>query len=135
MRRREFIGIMSSAAAWPAVAQAQQSTRVFRIAYVHPATPVSELTEYGNSPTYRAFFEEMRRLGYDEGRNLAVARYSGGGRADHYAELAQEVVRAKPDVIVTVSTVMVLAFKAASSTIPTVANTSDPVAFGIAASL
>jgi putative ABC transport system substrate-binding protein len=135
MKRREFIALAGGAAAWPVAARAQQSARVYRIAAVHTSTPASELNEHGSSPAFRAFFEEIRRLGYDEGRNLAVARYSGGGHTEHYAELAQQVVRTKPDVIVTTSVSMVRAFKAASSTIPIVANTSDPVAYGIAASL
>ena len=58
-----------------------------------------------------------------------------GAAAENYAELAQEVVRAKPDVIETTSSGMILAFKATSSTIPIVAITGDPVAYGIAASL
>ena len=135
MQRREFIGLIGAAAAWPVAARAQQSARVYRIAFVHPSTPASEFSEDGGIPFYRVFFEELRRLGYVEGRNLAVARYSGGGRTEHYAELAREVVRAKPDVILTASSRMVLNFKAASSTIPIVASTSDPVALGIAASL
>jgi ABC-type uncharacterized transport system substrate-binding protein len=135
MQRREFIGLMGGAAAWPLAARAQQSARVYRIAFVHPSTPASELSEAGGIAFYRAFFEELRRLGYVEGRNLAMARYSGGGRTEHYAELARDVVRTKPDVIVTVSSRMVLTFKAASSTIPIVAITTDPVALGIAASL
>jgi putative ABC transport system substrate-binding protein len=64
-----------------------------------------------------------------------VAPYSGGGRTERYAELAREVVGTKPDVIVTLSSRMVRSFQAASSTIPIVATTGDPIAFGIAASL
>ena len=135
MQRRGFIALLGSAAAWPLAARAQQPARVYRIALVHPSNPVSELSENGGIPYYRVFFEELRRLGYVEGRNLTVARYSGGGRTEHYADLAREVVRTSPDVIVTVSSRMVLNFKAASSTIPIVAITGDPVAFGIAASL
>jgi putative ABC transport system substrate-binding protein len=133
MRRREFIGLVGSAAAWPLAARAQQSTRVYRIALVHPSNPISELSENG-SPFYRAFFEELRRQGYVEGRNLTVARYSGGGRTEQYADLAREVVRTSPDVIVAISSRMVLNFKAASSTIPIIAVTADPVALGVAAS-
>ena len=73
MRRREFIGIVGGAAAWPLAASAQQPTRIYRIAFVHPSNPVSVLTETGGIPFYKAFFEELRRLGYVEGRNLAVA--------------------------------------------------------------
>src|SRR4051794_36073202 len=135
MHRREFIALLGSAAAWPLAAWAQPSARAYRVAFVHPTAPVSELSEDGGVPHYRAFFEEVRRLGYVEGRNLAVAHYSGGGRTEHYADLAREVVRANPDVIVTVSARMVLSFQAASSTIPIVATMGvDPVAAGIATS-
>jgi putative ABC transport system substrate-binding protein len=135
MKRRAFIGLIGATAAWPFAVRAQQSARVYRIAVVHPSNPTSELSEAAGNPFYRAFFQELRRLGYIEGRNLVVARHSGEGRTEHYAELAREVVRAEPDVIVTASSRMVLSFQAASSTIPIVAITSDPVAFGIAASL
>jgi putative ABC transport system substrate-binding protein len=77
MRRRQFIGFLGGAAAWAHTASAQQPTRTYRIAFVHPSNPVSVLTETGGIPFYKAFFEELRRLGYVEGRNLAVARYSG----------------------------------------------------------
>jgi putative tryptophan/tyrosine transport system substrate-binding protein len=136
MRRREFIvGIVGGATAWPFTARAQQSTRVYRIAFVHPSTPTSALSETGGIPHYRVFFEELRRLGYVEGRNLAVTPYSGGGRTERYAELAREVVRTKPDAVLTNTSRMVLHFKAASTTIPIVGVTSDPVALGIAISL
>jgi putative ABC transport system substrate-binding protein len=135
MRRREFIALIGGVAAWPLTARAQSSAaRVYRVALVHPSTPVSKLSEDGGVH-YRAFYEELRRLGYIEGRNLSVARYSGGGVPERYAVLAQEVVRTKPDVVVTVSSRMVLTFQTASSTIPIVANVGiDPVAAGLAMS-
>ena len=52
-----------------------------------------------------------------------------------YAELAREVVRTRPDVIVAVSSDMVLNFKAATDTIPVVGIMADPVAFGIVSNL
>jgi putative ABC transport system substrate-binding protein len=134
MRRREFIGLVGGVAAWPLEARAQQSTRVHHIALAHPSNPVSTLSETG-TPFYRAFFEELRRLGYVEGRNLAVARYSAEGRNERHAEIAREVVRTKPEVVVTVGSRMALSFMAASSTIPVVAIAGDPVALGVAASL
>ena len=135
MQRRVFVGLFGGAAAWPLAARAQQSTRIYRIAYFHPSNPTSAFIETGGNPLYRTFFEELRRLGYVEGRNLSIARYSGGGNPEHYAGIAQEVVRTKPDVIVTSSTSMVATFQSTSSTIPIVAVTGDPVAFGVAASL
>jgi putative ABC transport system substrate-binding protein len=135
MQRREFIGLIGGAAAWPLAARAQQSARVYRIAVADPSNPVSALSGTDGIPLYRIIFEELRRLGYVEGRNLDVARYSGGGRTEHYADLAREVVRTNPDVVVTISSRLVATFQAASSTIPIVAITGDPVALGIAASL
>src|SRR4051812_40988432 len=136
LKRREFITLLGGgAAAWPFAARAQQPARVYRMALHHPSHPTSELTENGGIPYYRVFFEELRRLGYVEGRNLTVSRYSSGGRTEQYTDLAREVVRTSPDVILTVTSRMVLNFKAASSTKPIVAITGDPVTLGVAASL
>ncbi len=134
MQRRGFITLLGGAAAWPIAARAQPSTRVHHIALPHPSNPVSTLSETG-TPFYRVFFEELRRLGYVEGSNLAVARYSAEGRNERHAEIAREVVRTKPEVVVTVGSRMALSFMAASSTIPVVAIAGDPVALGVAASL
>ena len=84
---------------------------------------------------YRALFDELRRLGYIEGQNLEVERYSGGGRVERYAELAQAVVRSHPDLIFTQTTRLVRIFKNATTTIPVVAYLSDPVAYGLVTSL
>src|SRR5262249_29059072 len=99
MRRREVIAglrAVASAAPWPLAAHAQQSGKVFRVAWVIPSGPVAEMNESSGDRGYRAFLEELRRLGYVEGRNLILERYSGEGRTDHYGELANEVVRTKP---------------------------------------
>jgi len=139
MHRRGFIGLVGGAAVWPLAARAQQSSKiaskVYRIAYAHPSAPTSSLSETGDIPYIRTFFGELRRLGYVEGQNYEMARYSGGGKTERYAELAQEVVRANPDVVVTVTSRMVMAFQAASNIIPVVASTCDPVTYGLAASL
>ena len=82
-----------------------------RLAIVNPSNPVAELTETGN-PRYVAFFKELRRLGYVEGQNIAVERYSGQGRTEHYAELAREVVGRNPDLILTNRSLLVSNFKA-----------------------
>ena len=134
MRRREFITLIgSAAAAWPIAALAQKPVKQQRIAVVHMSAPITDMSESGD-PIYRPFFQELRRLGYVEGQNLVLERYSGEGRTAHYAELAAEVVRAKPDLIFTTG-IMMLKFKVATDTIPIVGAISDPVAFGLIESL
>ena len=101
MNRREFITLLGGAAAWPLAARAQQqAAKTHRIAIVHPSVSISEMNETGDHPYYPALFKELRRLGYVEGKNLIVARYSGEGREDRYPELCREVVGTMPDVIV-----------------------------------
>ena len=135
MRRREFIALVGSAAAvLPFTAQAQKSAEMRHLAIVHPSSPVAELTETG-SPRYGAFFKELRRLGYVEGQNIAVERYSGKGQTEHYAELASEVVGRNPDLILTNTSRLVFNFMAATTTIPIVGLMADPVSFGIVESL
>ena len=99
MQRREFITLFGgTAATWPLAARAQQSSRMKRIAIVSPATKIGDMGVNG-SRFYRMFFEELSRLGYVEGQNLVVERYSGEGRTEHYADLAREVVNTHPDLI------------------------------------
>ena len=127
MRRREFIGnLIGTAVAWPLAASAQQPGKVYRIAIVVPSVPVKEMNETGNS-RFKALFGELRRLGYIEGQNLTVERYSGEGKIAHYAELASEVVRQQPDVILTFSVRMVSNFKAATcASLPTASPSPAP---------
>ena len=68
MRRREFLGALGGAAAsWPRAVRAQQPATKRRIAIFHPAIPTTLLTETGGGSAWRAFFSELRRLGYVEG--------------------------------------------------------------------
>src|SRR3954453_23305801 len=108
MRRREFTaGVLLAAATRPAWAQPRATQR--RIALFHPAIPTSLLTETGGGTAWRAFFQELRRLGYIEGQNLAIERYSAEGRHERYADMAREIVASKPDLIVTGTNPVVLA--------------------------
>ena len=129
-------GLMPSSLRVPApAARAQQAAKTHRIALVHPSVSIADMRESGGYPSYVALFKELRRLGYIEGVNLVVTRYSGEGREERFPELCQEVVRTKPDVIVTNSSRLVLSFKATTDTIPVVAMMADPVPFGIVANI
>src|SRR5438270_3981738 len=101
MRRRDFVTMLGGAAAWPLAARAQQPTTQRRIAIFHPAIPTTLLTETGGGSAWRAFFAELRRLGYIEGESLIIERYSADGHHERYAELAREIVARNPDLIVT----------------------------------
>jgi putative ABC transport system substrate-binding protein len=72
-------------------ARAQQPKR-YRIAVVHPSHPIADMSEITGLRHYPSLFAELRRLGYVEGQNLIVERYSGEGRTERYAELAGDVV-------------------------------------------
>jgi putative tryptophan/tyrosine transport system substrate-binding protein len=133
MRRRDFIaGLMAVPTTRAAIAQ--QPPKMKRIAIVHPSRKVGELTI--NGPIfYKVFFEELSRLGYVEGQNLAVDRYSGEGRPEHYAKLARDAVGSHPDLILALSGSIALPLKAATATIPIVAATADPIALGLVPSV
>ena len=119
---------------WSLAARAQQPPVIKRVAFVNSAGSVSRISPSGSS-YYRAFFEELSRLGYVEGQNFRVERYSGEGRAEHYAELARNVVNTHPDLIIAVGGRLSLDFKMATTTIPIVTMIIDPIAMGLVASI
>src|SRR5437879_13046441 len=122
MRRREFIAVLGGAGiAWPLTARAQQAATPRRIAIFHPAIPTTLHTETGGGSAWRAFFGELRRLGYVEGGNLIIERYSAEGHHERYADLAREIVSRTPDVIVTGTNPVVSDFNPATRTIPVLA--------------
>ena len=127
MRRRNLIFGLLAVATVGGV-RAEQGRKAHRIAIVHPTHP--------SEPFILAFSNELRRLGYVEGANLFIERYSGEGRASHYADLARDVVSRNPDVIISSGTnEFTLDFKAATTTIPIVGIFAVPVEAGIVASL
>src|SRR3979411_2732409 len=112
LKRTAFITLVGGAvAAWPLPARAQQRATPHRIAIFHPAIPTALLTETGGGSAWRAFFSELRRLGYVEGENLIIERYSAEGRHERYADLAREIVASRPDLIVTGTNPVVIHFK------------------------
>ena len=138
MRRREFIaGTAATAAlsfAWPARAQTNaRSPGVKRLAIFHPSEPPEGMTSNGR---YKAYFDELNRLGYIEGQNLIVERYSAPRPAlDRYGDLARQIVASHPDVILPVSITIIREIKALATGIPMVGPTGDPVAFGLSTNL
>ena len=117
-------------------AHGQQSGKVYRIAIAHASAPATDLTEESRgSIATRTILKALRRLGYIEGQNLVIERYSGEGRTARYPELARDVVRHNPDVIIAIDNALTLDLKAATTTIPIVTITNNFVESGLVQSL
>jgi len=78
----------------------------------------------------RVFFAELQLLGYVEGINLTVDRFSLEGRID-----IKELIRRGPEVIFTVGSDMAAALQDATKSIPIVAAVVDPIATGLTVSI
>jgi putative ABC transport system substrate-binding protein len=118
-----------AAAGLPCVARAQQGTKPPIIGFLSTSTSASW------SQWTPAFVQRLRELGWIEGRTVAIEYRWGEGKSERYAEMADELVRLKVDVIVT-SGGALLAAKQATSVIPIVfAVATDPVGSGLVASL
>jgi ABC-type uncharacterized transport system substrate-binding protein len=130
--RKTIIGVALSAmlAALCASAQAQQPTKVLRVGFLDLSTAS------GTAVLLEAFRQELSKLGWIEGQNLATEYRYGEGKLDRLPELAADLVRLKVDVIVGTSTASALAAKRATTTIPIVmTQSSDPVGAGLVSSL
>jgi putative ABC transport system substrate-binding protein len=131
MKRRDFL--FAIALAGPAShALAQQRPVLKRLAVLDPAMKTSEI-RIGGDPNYTVMFEELKRLGYVEGVNLIVDRYTAEGRSDRYPALVKAIVATRPDVISTYGSIRELLSE--TRIIPIVAWVRDPIAEGIVTSL
>lgn len=98
--RRTFVaGAAATLATVPRVAWGQAAGPSRRIAIFHLGVPPEEMTETGNY-RYHEFFPELRRLGWVEGQNLTVDRWSGAGQVEAYVDVARKIVDSEPEIIV-----------------------------------
>src|SRR5262245_3435419 len=109
MRRRNFISLVGGAAVWPLAARAQQVDKIYRIGFLasFPAIPTQ--------PAGRAFLDGLRENGFIEGQNVIIERRFSEGRLDRYADLVADLIRWRPDVIVTSANDATLAAKRATT--------------------
>ena len=113
MNRREFITIVSSAAAWPLVARAEISTKRPLIAVL------SAIIKENNAPL-NDFVQSLKELGYVDGVNVDIVYRFAEGHLDRFPELAAEMVGLKPDVILATVTPAAVATKLLTTSIPIV---------------
>jgi putative ABC transport system substrate-binding protein len=132
MKRREFVGLAGGAAVWPVVVRAQQlSGKVWRVGYLSPGSNSRTAT-----PSFDAWKDKLRELGYVEGKNLNIDSRFGDGDFSRLPQLAEDLVATHPDAIVVIATPGVAALQKATNTIPIVmANIGDPVGSGFINSL
>lgn len=110
--------------------EAQQATKMPRIGVLPAGSPSSMAT------LVEAFRQGLRELGYVEGKNILLEYRYGEGKREQYRDLAGELVRLKPDIIVVSSTGLTRAAMEATKTIPiVVTGAADPVGTGLVASL
>jgi len=134
MKRREFLASGSLYVASCSRVLGAQATTVHRLAVLHPSEPLENLTIHSDNLVGHAF-EHLEKLGYFEGKNLEITRYSALGSTEKLRELASIVVATKPDVILAIGGKTVSHLRKLTSTIPIVGVMSDPVAYGIVGSL
>jgi len=113
-----------------AVANAQQTGKIFRIGFLDASTAS------GSAVLMDAFRQELSKLGWIEGKNITIEYRFAEQKNERLPELAAELVRLKVDLIVVTGTPPVSAAKKATTAIPIVmVNASDPVGGGLVASL
>ena len=127
MDRRQFLLAVPSGALLSASASAQAPDRLYRIAFITPSEATVEYLRKFQLP-------ELARFGFVEDHNLTVTTHVGVPA--RIPELAREAIATKPDVVIAVSAVAILAAKEASSTVPIVMSFigEDPIEKGVAIS-
>jgi putative tryptophan/tyrosine transport system substrate-binding protein len=131
MRRREFVALLSGAAAWTFPARAQPQTTMPVVGYLGPESPQTFASRVN------AFRDGLAQAGYVEGRNVAIEFRWAEGHYDRLSALAADLVDRQVALLVAPGGAPVaLAAKSATATIPIVFEMGgDPVALGVVRSL
>ena len=132
MRRREFIGLVGSAAAWPVASKSQQAERVRLVGFLNLLG-----SDDPEAQTRRAVFEQtLAQLGWTIGRDLKIETRHSGADLDSLRRYAAELVALAPDVIFSIGSLPFAALQQATRTIPIVfMGVTDPVGAGFVESM
>jgi putative ABC transport system substrate-binding protein len=132
MRRRDFITLFGGAAAWPAIARAQQPERMRRVGVL---SPFAADNAEGNA-RLTAFAQALQQLGWTVGQNVRIDYRWGLGNTETMRKPAAELIALAPDVILALNSAALMPLLEASRTVPIVfAAVGDPVAAGYVESL
>ena len=134
LKRREFIALLGgAAAAWPRVAGAQQSERMWRIGVL---TTIFSETDTQANAWLGAFQDELRKLGWDQGRNIRFENRLLGNDAQRLPTSAAQLAAMKPDVILVAGSPALVALARETRAVPIVfVQVLDPVQLGLVTNL
>jgi putative ABC transport system substrate-binding protein len=130
VKRRAFLYGTVAMLAAPLAAEAQQAGKVYRVGYLSQSSASAGLPE-----SLSGLRLGLRDLGWTEGENLVIEARFTEGKSERLAALVADLIRLNVDVIVAVETPVAMAAKKATTTVPIVLLSGDPVAAGLVASL
>jgi putative tryptophan/tyrosine transport system substrate-binding protein len=127
MRRREFIWLFGAGVAWSFAASAQEPGRTYRLGFLYPA-------RLEPPDAVAAFFDELKRAGFVEGKNLTIEFRAFAPHPERMAEYAAEIVKSGPDLILAAGP-PIPALQEATKTIPILGLGIDLARLGLVNSM
>jgi putative ABC transport system substrate-binding protein len=129
MHRRRFIALVAGAAAAPIASHAQPATKMPRLGVLLYSTPQQD-------PQARTIQEGLRELGYVDGKNISIEYRFAEGKPERLPDLAADLVRLKPDVLLPIGGDVAPFVAKATRTIPIIfVMSADPLQLGLVATL
>jgi putative ABC transport system substrate-binding protein len=130
MRRREFISLLSGAAAWPLTARAQQADKMPVVGFINAAAAQNYKRQVA------AFLNGLQEAGYIDAQNVIIEDRWAEEQIGQWPALAADLVQRRVSVIAAMTTAAALAAKAATTVIPIIFEMgADPIKIGIVCSL
>jgi putative tryptophan/tyrosine transport system substrate-binding protein len=131
LNRREFVTLISGAAAWPLAARAQQPERMRRIGVLSSLAA----DDQDNNVRLAAFQQRLQQLGWTDGHNVRIDYRFAGANPENYRKYAAELVALAPDVILAPGGSLAHMLQATRTVAIVFAFAADPVGSGLVESL